>query len=207
MKKIITVIAVSILLTSCGQSKEEKMLKNYLGKGMLETIKVNIDDTDFKVISIEEIGKIKGKDSLGILKNKLATFWVKNPKQSLIDTLSFKYVKKLLEKSIEQDKQIHKAYQESVLLAIKIDDYAYELDSKSKRDDALDKMLVNQKSLIRVEGLEKKHNSYSKIPEKTLSTKYKANYSITNPMLKVKQTFDKIYYTNDLGTEFLGTID
>ena len=44
---------------------------------------------------------------------------------------------------------------------------------------------------------------YEKKPDAILSVKYKVSYSLTNPILKVKQTFDRCFYTNRSGTEFM----
>lgn len=201
------IIAVSILLASCGKNKEEKMLTNYLGKGMLKRINVNIDDTDFKIISIKKDSDITSSDSANIIKNKLADYLGKKSEQVLIDTLSFKYMKDLLNGLIRLDDTLINLYQKSMILAMKSHNYSYKYEAKNKRNKSIDNNVKNKSKLLKIEQLERKYNSYSKIPEKILSTKYKANYSITNPMLKVKQTFDKVYYTNNLGTEFLGTID
>jgi len=43
----------------------------------------------------------------------------------------------------------------------------------------------------------------SKTPDILLSTKYRASYTLINPMLNVKQTFDKFFYTNKTQTEFI----
>ncbi len=50
----------------------------------------------------------------------------------------------------------------------------------------------------------KRYISLSKTPDVILSTKYKAVYSLKNPMLNnTKQTFDKNFYTNKEQTKFI----
>lgn len=202
MKKI-TLLLLTILIYSCGNNKEEQMLYDYQQKNV-KSLNFDLKDLDYKVQEIEKVADITAADSIRYLKQELAEYWSKNPEQSLVDTLSFKYVKSILNESITQKDTLQKLYQEAVLTAIKIDDYSYELESKRKRDKAIDEMYDYKETLSNVEKLEGRFNELSKQPDAILSTKYKAVYSLKNPMLgNTKQTFDKIFYTNKAQTEFI----
>ena len=202
MKKI-TLLLLTILMFSCGNNKEEQMLYDYQQKNV-KALNFDLKDLDYKVQNIEKVAHITAADSIKHLKQELAEYWTKNPEQSLVDTLSFKYVKSVLNETITQKDTLYKLYQEAVLTAIRIDDFSYELESKRKRDDAMDEMFSYKKTLSGVETLEKYFNKLSEKPDSILSSKYKANYSLKNPMLgNTKQTFDKISYTNSTQTEFV----
>jgi hypothetical protein len=203
MKKITLLLLVTTLMISCGKNKSEQMLYDYQQKNV-KALNFDLADLDFKIQKVEKIADITAADSLKHLKKEFAEYWKKNPKQSLVDTLSFKYVKNVLNESIAQNDTLYKLYQKSVLTAIRIDDYSYELESKRKRDKAMDDMFSYKKTLAEVETLEDYYNRLSENPDSILSTKYKANYSLKNPMLgNTKQTFDKIFYTNASQTEFI----
>ncbi len=202
MKKI-TLLLLTILTFSCGNNKEEQMLYDYQQKNV-KALNFDLKDLDYKVQNIEKVADITAADSIKHLKHELAEYWTKNPEQSLVDTLSFKYVKNVLNESITQQDTLHKLYQQAVLTAIRIDDYSYELESKSKRDKALDEMFTYKKTLSELETLEKYYDKLSEKPDSILSSKYKANYSLKNPILgNAKQTFDKEFYTNAAQTKFV----
>lgn len=202
MKKI-TLILLTALLFSCGNNKEEQMLYDYLQKNV-KSLNFDLKDLDYDAQKVEKIADITAKDSMAILKTEFAEFWEKNPEQSLVDTLSFKYVKDVLNKSITKQDTLQKLYQNAVLIAIKIDDYTYRLESERKRDKAIDEMYDYKETLSKIEKLENRYNEYGKNPNEVLSTKYKANYSLKNPMLgNTKQTFEKYFYTNKTQTEFI----
>jgi hypothetical protein len=202
MKKI-TILLMTILIYSCGNNKEEKMLYDYQQKNV-KSMNFDLKDLDYKVQKIEKVTDITSADSIKYLKQELAEFWTKNPAQSLVDTLSFHYVKNLLNEYITKQDTLQKLYQSAVLTAIRIDDYSYELESKRKRDEAIDEMYNYKETLSSIEKLEGRFNELSKQPEAILSTKYKAVYSLKNPILgNVKQTFEKYFYTNKEQTEFI----
>jgi hypothetical protein len=203
MKNITLLLIGATLIVSCGNNKEEQMLYDYQQKNV-KTLNFDLKDLDFEIQNIEKISDITAADSIKLLKQELAEYWTKNPEQTLIDTLSFSYVKNVLNESIIQQDTLYKLYQESVLTAIRINDFSYELDSKRKRDKAMDDMLSYKKTLSEVESLEKYFNKLSEKPDLILSSKYKANYSLINPMIgSTKQTFEKEFYTNSTQTEFV----
>jgi len=188
---------------SCGNNKEEQMLYDYQQKNV-KTLNFDLKDLDYNVQEIKKVADITAADSIKHLKQELAEYWTKNPDQSLMDTLSFQYVKTVLNNSISHQDTLQKLYQSAVLTAIKIDDYSYEVESKRKRDRAIDDMFDYKETLSNVEKLEERYNELSKQPEAILSTKYKAIYSLKNPLLgNTKQTFDKFFYTNKAQTRFI----
>ena len=202
MKKI-TIILSTVLLFSCGNNKEEQMLYDYQQKNV-KSLNFDLKDLDYNAQKVEKVTDITAKDSMKILKREFAEFWKKNPEQSLVDSLSFQYVKNVLNERITQQDTLRKLYQYAVLTAIEIDDYYYRLESERKRDKAINEMYDYIETLSEVEKLETRYNEYGKNPNEILSTKYKANYSFKNPMLgNAKQTFEKYFYTNKGQTEFI----
>ena len=203
MKKITLLLLGATIMVSCGKNKGEQMLYDYQQKNV-SALNFDLKDLDFKIQKVEKLADITAKDSMEHLKFEFAEYWTKDPEQSLVDTLSFDYVKNVVNKSIVHQDTLQKLYQEAVLTAIKIDDYSYELESKRKRDKAIDEMYDYKETLSKIEKIENRYNELSKNPESILSTKYKASYSLKNPMLgNTKQTFDKVFYTNTAQTEFV----
>lgn len=203
MKKITLLLLGATIMVSCGKNKGEQMLYDYQQKNV-SALNFDLKDLDFKIQKVEKLSDITAADSMKHLKFEFAEYWTKNPEQSLVDTLSFDYVKNVVNKSIAHQDTLQKLYQEAVLTAIKIDDYSYELESKRKRDKAIDEMYDYKETLSKIEQIENRYNELSKNPETILSTKYKAAYSLKNPILgNTKQTFDKIFYTNKEQTKFI----
>ncbi|ALJ04366.1 hypothetical protein APS56_04080 [Pseudalgibacter alginicilyticus] len=203
MRKSFILLTVAMLLFSCGKSKGEQMLYDYQQKNV-KSLNFDLADMNFSINKIEKMSDINASDSLPIIKKEFAEYWNKNPEQSLIDTLSFDYVKKVLTKSIAHQDTMQKLYQEAVLTAIRISDYSYKYESEDKRDKALEKLTDYKIVLNRVNKLEKYYTALSEKPDSILTSKYIANYSINNPMLSnVRQTFDKVLYTNPEQTEFV----
>src|SRR5690606_900500 len=136
MKKSILVLLV-LLIVSCGKSKEEQMLFDYQQKNV-KAMNFDLNDLDFKIQKVEKLANIKVADSMKHLKLEFAKYWTKNPEQSLVDTLSFEYVKSVLNKSIAQQDTLYKLYQESTLLAIRNNNFSNRIEYKRKRDEAMD---------------------------------------------------------------------
>jgi PBP1b-binding outer membrane lipoprotein LpoB len=203
MKKIILLLLASTFIVSCGKNKSEQMLYDYQQKNV-KALNFDLADLDFKIIKVEKVIDITAADSIKHLKKELAEFWTNNPEQSLVDTISFKYVKRVLNETIDSYQHAREIYQESVLAAIRTDNYSRELESKRNRDKAADNWESNSMTLIEIKVLERYYDKLSKKPDSVLSTKYKANYSFKNPMLgNVKQTFEKEYYTNAAQNKFI----
>ena len=203
MKNIILLLLASTFMVSCGKNKSEQMLYDYQQKNV-KALNFVLEDLDFKIIKVEKVIDITATDSIKYLKKKLAEFLTKNPEQALIDTLSFKYMKSALNLGIEVGQNLVEIHQKSVMFGIQYDDYSWEMRSKRERDQAIEQVISYKTTLFEVETLEKYYDKLSKKPDSILSTKYKTNYSLKNPMLgNIKQTFEKIYYTNASQTKFI----
>ncbi len=201
MKKITVLILGTLLIVSCGKSKETKMLYEYQQAyfGVL-----NADDLDLKVQSMEKIGDIKASDSMKVLKRELGEYWAKDTDQSITDTLSFKYVKDLLNETIVDKDTMSRLYQKAMISGMEIKNPAYEREAERKRDEAIDEKVFYQETLLNVESLESKFNSLAKNPNSILSSKYRATYTLNNPRLENKiQTYNKVFYTDGFHTKFV----
>lgn len=187
---------ITCALISCGKNKEEKMLYDYQQKNV-KSLNFDLKDLDFKIQKINKVADIRAADSAKYFKRQFAEYWEKNPDSTLIDTLSFKFVKNLLDGRIVQQDTLAKLYQQGVLVAIKVGNYSYELESKRKRDKAIDEKHSLKETLSKIEEIEQKHNEFAKKPDSIISAKYRANYTMKNPLMSdIKQTFDKYFYTD-----------
>ncbi len=204
MKKVTLLLIIeTILIVSCGKNKEEQMLYDYQQKNA-KVLNFDLDDLDFKIISVEKVADIKSSDSMKVLKQKLAVYLKREPKQTLIDTLSFKHVKDILDKLITQQDTLYKGYQKLVLSAIRRGDISSEYKYKSERKKIMKEKLSNQKTLVEIENLEKLYTQLAVNPDSILASKFRVKYSQKNPLLgNAKQTFEKIFYTNSQQTEFV----
>lgn len=202
MKRIALILS-TVFIFSCGKNKEEQMLYDYQQENV-RALNFDLKDLDFKIIKVEKLTDVTAADSMEVLKQEFAEYWTKSPEQSLVDTLSFDYVKDVLNQSIAHQDTLSKIYQESVLTAIRLGSYSYELESKRKRDEAIEEKFSLKETLAEIEELEEYHNSLAVNPDSVLSAKYAATYSMNNPMLgNVKQTFDKIYFSNGAQNKFI----
>lgn len=189
MKKSI-VFLMSLIFISCGKSKEEQMLYDYQEKGVKKIFKTNLEELDFKINSIEKQEDITAKDSINYFKNELCKIWLgENAKQSEKDTLSYNYVISKLDELVD-------GYQELIILNAKAGKSYKNYENKKERNKYID-------ASVNVKSLKSKSDIYSQNAESVLSTKYKVNYSILNPVLKLTQTFDKLYYTDASQTKFI----
>jgi hypothetical protein len=169
MKKITLLLALSILLISCGKSKEEQMIYDFQNNISLKKISVDLKDTDFKIISIEKVKNIIANDSLKIKKKYL--------KKETIKVIA----------SVESNIEFYKSVGENT-------DKFNESLKQYKNNNYKNTYLESTFNLIQ---------EYKKDTLKILSIKYKVTYSMTNPILKAKQTFTKNYYTNTTFDKFV----
>lgn len=195
MKKITLLTAFLITLISCGYSPEEQMLFDYLNNASMKTLKVNINDLDFKIISLEKVKDISASDSLEIV-------------QKYFDEKKNKKIGQF-EDEIKRD-EIRIAKNEELIRSINVNDVTKTVQEWVDKDKV--NIERNQKNIELYNGdckgtfLEPvlvKINNYKSEPNKILSVKYKANYSMNNPLMKVKQTFNKYYYSNSENTIFI----
>ncbi|MGB3343091.1 MAG: hypothetical protein WBA61_04200 [Aequorivita sp.] len=202
MKNFILLVFTCTLI-SCGHNQEEKMLYNYQQKNV-KSLNFDLDDLDFNIQKIQKVTDIKAADSAKYYKRQFAEYWTKNPDSMLIDTLRFDFVQNLLNDRIMQEDTLVKLYQESVLTAIRIGDISYEYESKRKRDKAIDEKHSLKETLSDIQEIEHKHNTFANKPDSILSIKYRANYTLKNPLMSdIKQTFDKYFYTDASLSKFV----
>jgi len=207
MKKNILLLLVVTLIISCGRNKGEQMLYDYQQKNV-KSFNLDLADLDFEIQHVKKVTDIIARDSIKHIKKELAGYWEKNPKQSLVDTLSFKYVKEVINKAITQKEQYSKWHQEALLAAIKYDNHSAELKLKRKKDNVMDEISSYKKTLSEVEKLEIYYNKLTENPDSILMTKYRAKYSFKNPIMNnAKQTFNKIFYTNAAQNKFVSSED
>jgi hypothetical protein len=189
MKKVSFLLLIALTF-SCGKDKGSQMLYDYNSDIIKEMFSTNLEELDFKVNSIEKIGEIKSSDSIKILKEKLVLTWFgEDATQKEKDTLSFEFVTNKLESLTDK-------YQEIILSNISLDEDYKNYEYTEKRDK-------NILLTVNIRSWKNKFDSYSKKPDSILSVKYNATYSLTNPLLKIKQTHNNIYYTNAEQTKFI----
>ncbi|MFH6957760.1 hypothetical protein ACHRV1_10155 [Flavobacterium aquidurense] len=184
----ITLLLGILLIASCGKSKEEKMLYEYQ-KAKARSINFNIDDLNFNIKSLDKLNDIKAKDSMAFFQNKLVEYYKTTDKEK--EAISFEYV-------ISQLDTLINSYQELILLRAKAGKSYLNYDDKENRNKFI-------KEKVYVENWKEQYDKYKKNPEVVLSSKYKANYTILNPVMNnAKQTFEKFFFTNSSQTQFIG---
>lgn len=188
MKRFILLVFV-ISLVSCSKSKEEQMLYDYINKGMIKTLNVDLKDTDFKIIEIEKIKEIKYSDSLTFIKLELAKLYSPKNYSKVKDTLTFNYVVNLLDNVLNSNKEIINKYLNAGM--------------PNEAKDMLNKNKNYQEFYIKAKSLKLKYDAFKIQNDKILSAQYKGTYSMTNPLMKIKQTFTKFYYSNAENTIIL----
>ncbi|WP_271335285.1 hypothetical protein [Flavobacterium azizsancarii] len=186
MKKITLLLGI-FLIASCSKSKEEKMLYEYQ-KAKATSINFNINDLDFNIKSLDKLNDVKAKDSMAFFKNKLIEYYKTTDKEK--ETVSFEYV-------INQLDTLINSYQKLILLRAKGGRSYLNYEDKENRNKFI-------KEKVYVESWKEQYDKYSKNPEVILSSKYKANYTILNPVMNnAKQTFEKFFFTNSSQTKFV----
>lgn len=100
--------------------------------------------------------------------------------------------------------------EELIQRSIRNNSYLLEYRAKRNRDNALNvkKEIIDWKkeiteNLYELESIEKYHDKLSQNPDSILSAKYMAKYSLKNPLLDTRQTFNNLFYTNSKQTEFI----
>lgn len=113
-KTVLLPLLISTVMVSCSNDKAKKMLYDYQQKDA-SSLNFDLKDLDFKVQNIKKVVDITASDSMEYLKAELAQYWKKDAEQSLIDTLSFEYMKSVVNKSI--------AHQDTVIFPTNSYDY------------------------------------------------------------------------------------
>ena len=195
MKKL---LLLCVFVLSCGKSKEEQMLIEYVSKG-IKYINININDTDFKIISVVKIKDIKAIDSLVFVKEYF----------ELMKLEKINDLKDGLKESREDLKEYQQKLENETFKSLK---ELYTHSIKRSKSNIIDKNkyieLYNgdckgtflESTLVKI-------NAFTKKPDSILSTKYIAKYTMTNPLLKIKQTFNKVLYSDTNQSKFIRAED
>lgn len=202
MKKLFLILFATTLMVSCGRSKGEQMLYDYQVENF-RALNFDLADYNFKIIKFERLKDLKHSDRMKSIKGELAVYFTDNPSQSLIDTLSFKYTKNILNENISGYDDLYKSCQKSVLMAIRNNNFSAELKAEKRRDAAGKKRGEYRLKHIEIESLEYFYEFFSKNPNAIRSEVYQAKYSVKNPVSGSKQTFEKVFYTNPSHTKFI----
>jgi hypothetical protein len=191
MNKFLLIVGVAILAVSCGKSNGEQMLYNYQQDNVKNGLNMELEDLEFEIKEVKEVGKITAADSARIYEEKLPLMWFGDDvTKEESDTLSFDYVLTKLD-------AMKKSYQEIIIANIKLGEEYKNYEWTKKRDNATD-------AYFEVLEWELAKNSFQKKPDSILSIKYQATYSINNPMLNnSRQTFDKYYYSDPENSNFI----
>lgn len=191
MKKLLLISITTLLLTSCGKSKEEQMLYDYQANNAKEGLNMNVEDLNLEIEEVKKVKEIKASDSIKFYKDKLSVLWNgDDASEKERDTLSYDFV-------ITQLDTLKSRYQQMIILNIKADKAYENYEWESKRDNAID-------AYVDAASWKSVNDAYLKDPDSILSIKYKASYSINNPMLNnAKQSFSKFYYTDASNEEFI----
>ena len=189
MKKLSLLLTV-IFMASCGRSHEEQLLYEYQQDNFKSSINVDVEDLNLQIHSIEKVEEIRASDSMEIYRDKLANLWSPDLLPEEKDTLTYRFV-------IRELDTLQKQYQELILGNIRLNREHRNYELKRTRDQVAeahtDAIFWNM-----VDGI------YSKNPDSILSIKYKASYSVNNPMLNnTKQTFDKYFYSNSENSKLI----
>lgn len=187
MKKIITLIALSLLIISCGKSKEELSVKNHV-----ETIGGVKTDLSFELIKAKDLPPYTNKDSINVL-DKLISIEAERLKTKSEISLR----KRLSDVGVAQVKlkyaktnELKKAYSETIESYNNI----IKLDSATIKD--VNNRVYKGLSKPINKMLESKLN-LSKDSGKVIYTKKEVTYKIKNPLLNnVEQTITEIFYFN-----------
>lgn len=175
-----------------------------------KALNFDLKDLDFKIQNIEKLSDIKASDSLPYIKEEFVQVWNSEPDQSLIDTLSFDYVKSKLNFVIEDTEKEREMLNKLIKSAREISESnsyegtKLEINLREKELKVFNEQMRYVDALLKVKGIEYRYNILAKNPDSILSTKYGAKYSMNNPMLgNTKQTFERIYFTNAAQTKFI----
>ncbi len=183
MKKIFIALT-TVLLISCQQSVEEKLIADYV-----QTFGKSKIDANFKMKSIDKTKDITAKDSLVIIKKYFET--KKEEKISYFNE-GIAFSKKRLESNTKELSETNPNHEGLIKIY------------KGIISDAEKNIVRNQESIKLYNGdckgsfLEPiilKISEYEKQGNEIIYSEYKAVYSINNPMLNnVKQEFEKDFY-------------
>ncbi|WP_347375142.1 hypothetical protein [Aequorivita sp. Q41] len=195
MKKITLLLLGATLMLSCGKSKEEQLIADYA-----QTLGDAKMDLNFKMKNLEKVEDITAKDSLEILKsyftekkaNKISEFQDginynkenldKHTKELAETNPNHSSLVELYERYINEAKSEIERYEQNIKL--------YEGDCQGT---FLEPVLISIKD-------------YEKRGDEILVSKFKANFTMNNPLLNnTKQEITRTYYLDGDRTKVLST--
>lgn len=181
-------------MVSCGKSKEEQLIADYA-----QTLQNTKIDLNFKMISLEKLEDITAKDSLTALKEY---FKEKRDKKILGFSIKKETYKGLLETAKNNLEETPKNHESTVkMYQGHIEEYTKELENVDKSIALYDGDCIG----TFLEPVVSSIKDYENRGDEILASKFKAVYSMDNPLLKTKQEITKLYYLNGDRTKVLGT--
>lgn len=194
--KYLSIVLLSSILISCGYSEKEQMFFDFKKKE-LQSQHFLIDELDFKIDSLFKIRDITSKDSMDFYVNELVDLMSSNKSVAPNPKISFPSVKEFLSNYIIEKDTLEKIYQEAVLAAIRIDDYSWEISSKSKRDQAIEDRYEAKDLMKKVESLESKYNLFAEDSASVVGSIYRVVYQYNDPIyLGARRIFKSNLITN-----------
>jgi hypothetical protein len=203
MKNQLFLILGIFTLSGCSESDGERMLREYQ-KENVKALNFELEDLEFEIESVERTQSIIASDSMALTRYRLAELWENNPNQTLVDTISFEFVKSELNTVIVDKDTLQKMCSRSILKAVEFGDAVWRMESEIARDKARKERNEFRILLTEVELLEAYFNALAEKPDSVLSVKYVSKYRIKNPLLgNAVQTFNKVFYSNAAETSFV----
>jgi hypothetical protein len=170
----------------------------------VKALNFELEDLEFEIESVERTQSIIASDSMALTRYRLAELWENNPNQTLVDTISFEFVKSELNTVIVDKDTLQKMCSRSILKAVEFGDAVWRMESEIARDKARKERNEFRILLTEVELLEAYFNALAEKPDSVLSVKYVSKYRIKNPLLgNAVQTFNKVFYSNAAETSFV----
>lgn len=192
--KRITLLLASLLLISCGDSKEEIAIKNYIEDFKGSKIDLNTDIKD-----IEEIEPYRAKDQIAELDKEIENEALLYKTENELKHIERIYELNSLESKIkyEENEDLKNIYKQE-----------YDLyKSTVEGDSAFFKRIENKDYTninTEINNMIAYKDKLQKNPDSIIYQKRKVTYSINNPMLNnATQTHTKIFYLNNEGTEVI----
>lgn len=179
MKNFI-ILLIGLFLIACSPSKIEQAILDH--EQNFDGVKT---DLKMKINSLEQIGNIKGIDSLTYCVSKIDSIKQMFNKGENIDTISNEKVILYLQGKIK--------ICDSLIAEYGLDEYSVNMKTKwvTRLNDY--NLLVLQSEM------------YNISKDSILANIYQCNYTILNPLLSVNQTIDKIYYFTPEGNHIIGS--
>ncbi len=195
LRKITLITIVFNLLFSCSRYSKEQMLYDYVKKTSFEKLNVNIDHLDFNILLLMKISNITAKDSLILMqkyfdikkKEKIDYF---TQQLELYKNLNMGYAYTIKNTKNQSINDMHQDFTDNIEENIKRIQNCINLYNGDCKGTFLEPVLSKIKR-------------YKMNPDKVLSSKYEANYTLTDPTLNATETFNYYYYTNLHNTSFI----